>query len=319
MLIVDVVLIGVFAITQPVFLQTDNLTNLLVGTSVLAIIAIGQTFVLLSGAADLSVAAIATLTGYFLGRSLEANTPAVLALLLTLVFGAALGGLVNGFLVGKLRLSFLVVTLASMTAFTGAVNLWSDTESIFVDDTLVVSLTRNDLLGIPAPIWIMVLVVAVAAYVQNFTMYGRDIYAVGGNMAAARLSGIRTERVVIGVFAWAGVCAAVGGIVNVGQIGVASPTVDPSLPLMAIAAVLLGGASLSGGAGGVGGTILGVVFIGVLQNGLSLAGIPSFWQQILTGLILVVAVLGDRFSNRAFRLPAITPLLRRGSNERVRS
>jgi ribose transport system permease protein len=297
-LIVDVVLVAVFAVSQPVFLHWDNLVNLAVGAAVLAIIAIGQTFVLLSGAADLSVAAIATLSGYFLGRTLELGLPDGLAVVLAVVFATALGGLVNGFLVGTLRLSFLVVTLASMTAFTGAVNLWSDTQSIFVTSDLVARLTRNELLGLPAPVWITALVIGVAVYVQNFTMYGRDVYAVGGNATAARLSGIRVERVALGVFAWAGFCSGVAGVVVVGQIGVASPSVDVNLPLMAIAAVLLGGASLAGGAGGVGGTMLGVVFIAVLQNGLSLAGIPSFWQQVLTGAILVVAVMGDSASAR---------------------
>lgn len=295
-LVVDVVLIAIFAITQPVFLDRDNLLNLMVGSSVLAVVSIGQTFVLLSGAADLSVAATATLSGYLLGRVLQAHVPAGLALVAALAFGAVLGGAVNGFLVGRLRLSFLVVTLASMTAFTGAVNLWSDTKSTFISSSLIADVVRNDLLGVPASIWVTGIVIIVAAYIQNFTMYGRDIYAVGGNEAAARLSGIRVERVVIGVFAWAGLCAAISGVLTVGQVGVASPTVDANLPLMAIAAVFLGGASLAGGAGGVGGTMLGVVFIGVLQNGLSLAGIPSFWQQVLTGAILVLAVLGDRLS-----------------------
>ncbi|GAA3529089.1 ribose ABC transporter permease [Amycolatopsis ultiminotia] len=305
-LAVDVVLVLVFAVTQPMFLDRDNLLNLLVSTSVLAVISIGQTFVLLGGAADLSVSAIATLSGYLLGKALAAHVPAGLALAATLLFGTALGAVVNGFLVGRLRLSFLVVTLASMTAFTGAVNLWSDTKSVFVTDDVVAAIARDDFFGVPAPLWVTGLVILVAAYIQNFTMYGRDIYAVGGNQAAARLSGIRVERVVIGIFAWAGLCSAIGGLLVVGQIGVASPTVDANLPLMTIAAVFLGGASLAGGAGGVGGTVLGVVFLGVLQNGLSLAGIPSFWQQVLTGAILVLAVLGDRLSGKRLRLRRTT-------------
>jgi len=194
-----------------------------------------------------------------------------------------------------------------MTAFTGAVNLWSDTQSIFVTSDVVAGVARDDFLGVPAPIWVTALVIVVAVYVQNLTMYGRDVYAVGGNQAASRLSGIRVERVLIGVFAWAGLCAAIGGVLVVGQVGVASPTVDPNLPLMSIAAVLLGGASLAGGAGGVGGTLLGVAFLGVLQNGLSLAGIPSFWQQVLTGAILVLAVLGDRLTGRRLRMPRRRP------------
>lgn len=301
-LAVDIVLILVFAVTQPVFLHHDNLMNLLVGMSMMAIIAVGETFVLLSGGADLSVAAVAALSGFMMGRLLESGLPSPVALLAALVLGAALGAMVNGFIIGVLRLSFLVTTLASMTAFTGAVYLWSDTQSITIQDGFLEQLTRFSVLGVPNTVWIMVVVFLVAAYIQNFTMFGRDIYAVGGSYAAARLSGVRTERVIIGVYGWVGLCSAVAGVLLAGQIGVSSPSVDPNLPLMAIAAVLLGGASLAGGAGGVGGTALGVVFLGVLQNGLGLAGIPSSWQQVLTGLILVIAVLGDRFSDRALRL-----------------
>lgn len=306
-LIVDVALIIVFALTQPVFLHWDNIQNLMVGVSVLAIIAFGQTFVLLTGGADLSVAATSALCGYLLGTLLTHGMPAGLAIILVLLFGAALGGLINGMFVGVMGLSFLVVTLASMTAFTGAVNLWSDTKSILIDSSFLAQLTRDNYFGLPSPVYAMIVVLLVLAYIQNFTMWGRDVYAVGGNISAARLSGIRAERVLIGVYALVGVCAAIGGILTAGQIGVASPTVDGNLPLQAIAAVLLGGASLAGGAGGVGGTLLGVIFLGVLQNGLGLAGIPSFWQQVLTGVILLLAVLGDRLtggSTRRFKLLA---------------
>jgi ribose/xylose/arabinose/galactoside ABC-type transport system permease subunit len=131
-------------------------------------------------------------------------------------------------------------------------------------------------------------------YVQSRTYFGRDVYACGGNVTAARLSGISVARTTIAVYAIAGACAALGGIVAVGRTGAATPQVDTSLALQAIAAVLLGGTSLAGGAGGVGGTVLGVLFIGTLQNGLSIAGVQSFWQQILTGIVLIAAVLGDR-------------------------
>lgn len=309
-LLIDVVLIVTFAITQPVFLQWTNLQNLLIGVAVLSVIAFGETFVLLTGAADLSVAATATLVGYMFGKILEAGVPPGVAIVCAVVFGALLGGLINGVFVGVLRLSFFVVTLASMTAFTGIVNLWSGTQSISISSSLMTDLAINKHLGIPGPIWIMAIVLVIFVYIQNFTMFGRDIYAVGGNVTAARLSGVRTERVLIGVYALVGVTAAIGGLLTVGQLQTASPLVDPNLPLNAIAAVLLGGASLAGGAGGVGGTLLGVVFLGVLQNGLGLAGIQSFWQQVLTGVILVLAVLGDKMSSGALAQLIPRPLRR---------
>jgi ribose/xylose/arabinose/galactoside ABC-type transport system permease subunit len=301
-LLIDVVIIVAFIATQPQFLDWSNLQNLLVAVAVLAILAVGQTFVLLTGGADLSVAANAALSGFLMGKLIEAGVPAWVAVLAAIAFGAVLGGLVNGVLVGRLGLSFFVVTLASLTAFTGVVNLWSDTNSITLDSGFINALTLDSVLGVPSPVVIMVALFLVAAYVQRYTMWGRDVYAVGGNLTAARLSGIRTERVLIGVYAFAGMCAGLAGVIAAGIIGVASPVVDANLPLQAIAAVLLGGASLAGGAGGVGGTALGVLFIAVLQNGLGLAGISSFWQQVLTGVILVLAVVGDRVSGRPWAL-----------------
>jgi ribose/xylose/arabinose/galactoside ABC-type transport system permease subunit len=301
-LIIDVVIIVAFAVTQSKFLDWANLQNLLVAVAVLAILAVGETFVLLTAGADLSVAANAALSGFMMGKLIAAGVPAPLAVLAAIVFGGVLGGVVNGLLVGRLRLSFFVVTLASLTAFTGIVNLWSDTKSITLDEPFINALTLDTVFGIPSPVVIVVGLFLLGAYVQKFTMWGRDVYAVGGNLTAARLSGIRTDRVLIGVYAVVGLCSGLAGVIAAGEVGVASPVVDANLPLQAIAAVLLGGASLAGGAGGVGGTALGVIFIAVLQNGLGLAGISSFWQQVLTGIILVFAVLGDRVSGRPWAL-----------------
>jgi len=144
----------------------------------------------------------------------------------------------------------------------------------------------------------MIVSFLIALYVQHRTYWARDVYAIGGSIVAARLSGIRTSLTLISVYALAGGCAALGGVITTGRIGAAAPQPDPNLPLQAIAAVLLGGTSLLGGQGGVGGTALGVLFIGILQNGLSIAGLSSFWQQVVTGVILVVAVGGDQLSMR---------------------
>jgi ribose transport system permease protein len=204
-----------------------------------------------------------------------------------------LGAVVNGGLIGRFRLSFFVVTLASMTGLTGAVNLWSGTQSFTVNSPVALDIGVNAILGVPAPIWIMIIAFGLSLWLQRWTYFGRDVYAVGGSLKAARLSGVRTTRTLITVYGISAFCAAIAGIITVGRIGVAAPNVDANLPLQAIAAVLLGGTSLVGGSGGVGGTVLGVIFLGMLQNGLSIAGVPSFWQQVVTGIILVLAVLGD--------------------------
>jgi ribose transport system permease protein len=296
-LVLVVVLFIVFSITQSDFFDRRNLENMLTAVSVLWVVSMGMTFVTITGGFDLSVGAIAALVGIFLGKMLnDVGAPAGLTVVLAVLMGTLIGGIINGGLIGRLNLSFFVVTLATMTGLTGVVNLWSKTETETIVSPLISRIGVERTLGVPTPIWIMAIVFVVALFVQRRTYFGRDIYAVGGSMTAARLSGIRTARTVMLVYAIVGGCAALGGIIGAGRIGAATPQVNIDLPLQAAAAVLLGGTALAGGAGGVGGTALGVLFIGILQNGLSIAGVQSFWQQVVTGVILVAAVLGDRVS-----------------------
>jgi ribose transport system permease protein len=293
-LVLTVLLIIALTATQRDFFTSANVQNLLTGVSALWIISLGMTFVVITAGADLSVSAIGALTGIFLAKIISAGLPGWPAVIITLIFGSVLGAVINGGLIGRFQLSFFVVTLASMTALTGVVNLWSGTQSFTVNSPVALQIGVNDLLGLPAPIWIMIVTFALSLWVQRWTYFGRDVYAVGGSIKAARLSGIRTTRTLVITYGISGLCATIAGIITVGRIGVAAPNVDPNLPLQAIAAVLLGGTSLVGGSGGVGGTVLGVIFLGTLSNGLSIAGVPSFWQQVVTGIILVLAVLGDR-------------------------
>jgi ribose transport system permease protein len=295
-------LVIVLSLVDPGFFTVVNLQNIATSVSVLWIIALGATFVQLSGGIDLSSGAVAALAGICLAKLVATGLPGPVAIVAVVAFGAAVGAVINGIPVGILRLNVFVVTLASMTAITGVVSLWSGTESIYVTSPAIDWLAQSTFLGTPMLIWIMAAAFGVFLYVQTRTYFGRDIYAVGGGMTAARLSGIRTSRTLVTVWAVAGAMAALAGIIAVGRIGAAAPVPDDTLPLNAIAAILLGGSALTGGVGGVGGTALGVLFIGVLQNGLSLSGIPTYWQQIVTGIILVVAVLGDRLQGSQLRI-----------------
>jgi ribose transport system permease protein len=287
-------LVVVLSLVDPGFLSVVNLQNVATSVSVLWIVALGATFVQLSGGIDLSSGAVAALAGICLAKLATTGLPGPVVIVAVVAFGATVGAVINGIPVGILRLNVFVVTLASMTAISGAVSLWSGTQSVYVTSPAVAWLALDDVLGTPMPIWIMAVALLTFLYVQARTYFGRDIYAVGGGMTAARLSGIRTSRTLVVVWATAGAMAALAGVIAVGRIGAAAPIPDDTLPLNAIAAILLGGSALTGGVGGVGGTALGVLFIGVLQNGLSLSGIPTYWQQIVTGVILVMAVLGDR-------------------------
>lgn len=293
-----IALFAFFSMTQGSFLNEANVKNLLTGIAILWVVSMGMTFVTIVGGFDLSVGAVAALSGIFVARLLGAGVPDGVAVVLAIVLGALIGGLFNGYMIGRLGLSFFVVTLATMTALTGVVNLWSGTHSEVVTSPLISRIGVEETLGLPTAIWIMIVIFLVAIFVQHRTYFGRDVYAVGGSLTAARLSGIPAVRTIVIVYAAVGACAALGGVIAVGRVGAASAQVNVDLPLQAAAAVLLGGTALAGGLGGVGGTALGVLFIGILQNGLSIAGVQSFWQQVVTGLILMGAVLGDRISAR---------------------
>lgn len=283
-----------FSVTQPDFFSRANIENLLTGSSILFVVSIGMTFVVLTGGIDLSVGSLLALSGIILSELFnDVGVPAPLAVLLTCLAAAVIGGAVNGVLIGRLGLSFFVVTLGTLSVYRGVVNIWSNTETTYISSGFVDAIAFEKLFGIAYPIWIMLATYLVALVVLHWTYFGRDVYAVGGNITAARLSGINVARTLIMVYAIAGLCAGIGGVIQAGRLGAASPLVGEATPLDAAAAVLLGGTSFLGGLGGVTGTAVGVLFIGTLQNGLSISGVSSFWQQVVTGVILILAIAID--------------------------
>lgn len=297
-LAVLVLLIAVFlffALTQSRFFTSGNVDALLTSASILWMVSIGLTFVMLTGGFDLSLGSMLALSGIALGKFVTgAGLPIGVAIVLTLLFGLLIGAAGNGFLIGRVQLPFLVVTLGTLTLYGGLVNLWSQTRTTQVLSSALDGLAFNHALGIPVPVWIMAGVWLMALYLQRSTYFGRDVYAVGGSVEAARLSGVRVSRTLIAVYAIAGLLVALAGVIQVARIGAASPLVGGTVIFDAAAAVLLGGTSFAGGIGGVGGTAVGVLFLATLQNGLSVSGVADYWQQIITGVILVVVVTLDR-------------------------
>ncbi len=302
-LILLAVLFFGFALTQDAFMTEQNLKNLLTGVGILWLVSMAMTFVLISGGLDLSVPAVIAMTSVLLGKLLHTGMPEWLAILLAVLFGGVLGGLLNGVSIGVLRLSFFVVTLASLTALSGVVSLWSNAQTEFVNGAIIKKIGVGEFAGVPTLVWIMVAALLVFYFVQRRTYFGRDVYAVGGSLDAARLSGIPTARVLVAVYALSGLCAGLAGVVQVGRIGAASPQISAEIALQAVAAVLIGGTLLTGGFGGVGGTAIGVLFVGVLQNGLGIAGVSAYWQQVVTGVILFLAVLLTQLRSNAYELP----------------
>jgi ribose transport system permease protein len=272
------------------------MTNILRSVAVLYMVAIGNTFVLLTAGFDLSVGSMLSLAGVALAGFLSNGLNPWLAIGLTLLLCTLLGGVLNGVLIGKAGLSFFVVTLATLSLLRGVVFVYSEGKTERVDEHAIVSVGDGKLGGFSVPILLMIATFVISILVLHYTRFGRAVYAVGGNKEAARLSGINVAAVIIAVYAISGFFAGLAGIIQVGRLGAAAPVAGTGIELSAAAAVLLGGTSFSGGSGGVGGTVVGVLFIGVLRNGLGLMGVSSFWQDVVTGIILITAISIDRIS-----------------------
>jgi ribose transport system permease protein len=298
-LVLLILMIIFFALTQERFFTVSNFTVILTSSSILWVAAMGLTFVMIAGGFDLSVGSMMALCGIALGYfSNQLDLNLAVAIFLTLLFGVVVGGVINGLAIGKLGLSFLVVTLGSSTLFIGLTQFWSGTKTSAIENQNLQILAYDSLFFIPNQVVVMILVYLILLYVQKFTLFGRDIYAIGGNIEAAKLSGINTSRILVLVYALAAGFAALAGVIQDARIGAASPQVGQNLIFTATAAVLLGGTSFSGGVGGVSGTVVGVLFLGVLQNGLSVAGVADYWQLIVTGLILIGAIALDALQQK---------------------
>jgi erythritol transport system permease protein len=308
-------LLTVFSILSPAFLTAANLTILLKHVAINAIMAIGMTFVILSGGIDLSVGSIAGLAGMIAGALIDHGLVLhafgvvvyfrVWLVVLVAVLGGATVGLVNGWLVARLSVAPFIATLGTMYAARGAALLLSNGATFpnlggkpDLANTGFPFIGSGSLLAVPVPIWLMLLAGAPPACVAARTPFGRHIYAVGGNERAALLSGVRVTRVKLLVYVISGACSAAVGIVIASQLASAHPATGQSFELNAIAAVVLGGTSLMGGRGTIGGTIIGALVIGALADGLVLLGVSEFWQIVIKGGVIVVAVVLDQFQRR---------------------
>lgn len=275
------------------FLTPSNVVNVLRQISINAIIACGMTVVIIGRGIDLSVGSLLALTGV-VGASLAVGgLPAVLAMLAALALGTALGTF-NGLFVAYAGIAPFIVTLAGLTIFRGAALAFTDGRPITGLPPAFMTLGYGTFLGLPVPIWIMLGFLLLTHVILRFTALGRAIYAIGGNEEAARLSGIPVRRVQAFTFAFAGLASALAAMVLTGRLNSAQPSAGAMFELDAIAAVVVGGTSLFGGRGGVFGTLVGALIIGVINNGMNLLNVPSFYQQIVKGGVILGALLIER-------------------------
>jgi len=283
----------IIALISPRFLTVSNMLNVLTQVSVNAILAIGMSFVILTGGIDLSVGSVLAITGAVVASFAKTGGNILPGVIVTLIIGAAIG-LINGMLVSKGKVQAFIVTLATMTIFRGVTYVYTNGNPISGLGNNISFIGNSSILGVPLPIFFIVAVLLIAWYALNQTRFGRYIYALGGNEDSARLSGINTDKIKTLVYVISGITAAIAGIIVTSRIGSASPNAGVGFELDAIAAVVLGGTSLAGGEGKVTGTIIGALIIGVLNNGLNLMGVSPFYQAIAKGIVILLAVLMDK-------------------------
>ncbi|MFU0824939.1 ribose ABC transporter permease [Clostridium sp.] len=288
-----VILCIIMAILSPRFLAVSNIRNVLTQVSVNAVIAVGMTFVILTGGIDLSVGSTLAISGAVAATLVKNNGNVFVAVVAALVIGA-LVGLINGVFVAKGKIQAFIVTLATMTIFRGATQVYTNGTPVSGLGKAFGTIGNKDILGIPFPVLITLIVFLAAFYVLSETRYGRYVFALGGNEDSARLSGINTDKIKTLVYVISGITAAISGIIVTSRIGSASATAGSGYELDAIAAVVLGGTSLSGGEGSVIGTIIGALIIGVLNNGLNLLNVSPYYQAIVKGIVILLAVLIDK-------------------------
>ncbi|NUK29851.1 ribose ABC transporter permease [Parageobacillus sp. VR-IP] len=286
----------VLSILSDSFLTVNNWMNVLRQVSINALIAFGMTFVILTGGIDLSVGSVLALSSAITAGMMASGMNGFTAIIIGLLAGFLMGA-INGVVITKGRVAPFIATLATMTMFRGLTLVYTDGRPITgfaSDDISFQMMGRGYFLGIPVPVVFMLIAYAVLYFVLKKTTFGRHTYAVGGNEEASRLSGIRVDRLKIWIYSLTGGLSALAGIILTSRLNSAQPTAGTAYELDAIAAVVLGGTSLSGGRGWIFGTLVGALIIGVLNNGLNLLNVSSFYQQVIKGAVILLAVLLDR-------------------------
>ena len=290
---------AIVAVINPRFLSVANILNVFRQSSINAVIAIGMTFVILTGGIDLSVGSILAFCGAVSAAMLSSGINPVLSLLVALVLGLFFG-IVNGVLVSVMKLQAFIVTLVTMTFLRGATLVFTNGKPITVNDggALFENIGGGYLFNIPIPIYITLILFVAGHYILTNTRFGRYTYAIGGNEEATKLSGIKVNNIKIWIYGISGILSALAGIITRSRLFSAQPTGGTGYELDAIAAVVLGGTSLAGGVGKITGTALGAIIIGVLGNALNLLDVSSYYQMMIKAAVILIAVLIDKKSNK---------------------
>lgn len=303
-----IVLCIITGILSSNFFTVTNWLNILVQCSIVGIIAVGMTFVIITAGIDLSVGSILAFSAIVAGMMLKNGISIPLVILTALIIGLVIG-YANGFFITKFNVPAFIVTLATMSIFRGFTLVVSDgkNQALSVSKSANPSLFEHfnnfskigDKIGpVPIPIIIMIIIFLIGYYILQYTTFGRNLYAIGGNREAAKFSGINIGRIELMAYTITGLLCGISGVVLNSRLGAALPNAGVGYEMDAIGAVVIGGASLAGGEGTIAGTILGVLIIGVLNNGLNLMNVNPFYQQVVKGTVILIAVLVDQIKRR---------------------
>jgi len=285
-------LVILLSVLTPHFLSVSNLLNVMEQTSINAVIAVGMTFVILSGGIDLSVGSVLALAGVVLASALRAGAAMPLAIAAGVGAGAGCG-VVNGLLITRGRLPAFIATLGMMSIARGAALVFTEGRPVSGFESSFRTISTGRVLGVPAPILITAVIYVTGHLLLTRTRFGRYVYAIGGNEEATRLSGVAAGFHKTMVYVLSGVTAGLAAVLLTARLNSAQPIAGINYELDAIAATVIGGTSLSGGVGTLPGTLIGALIMGVLRNGLNLLGTSSFFQQIVIGVVIITAVLVD--------------------------
>lgn len=297
LLIIIIIMFIFMSFISPVFMTSKNVINVLRQISINGILATGMTFVILTGGIDLSVGSVIAVTGVISGSLLLDGGNPWIAVLVGVIAGVIFG-LFNGILIAYFGVPPFIATLASQTIGKGFALVYSDGKPYSIKNPIYLAIGKGSFIGVPIPVWLMGITCIVAYILLNNTTFGRYIFAIGGNKNAAKLSGVRTKRVELSAYIISSTLAAVTAIILAARISSGQPTSGVGYELDAIAAVAIGGTSMSGGIGSLGGTVMGFIIIGMLSNALTLLSVSSFYQDIVKGIIILIPVLIDMRAKR---------------------
>lgn len=293
-LIALILLVIVIGVISPEFRTIDNFMSLMRQSSINGFIAFGMTCVILTDAIDLSVGSVLALSTALCAAAIKGGMPVALAMLMALVIGTALGA-VSGILVTKGRLQPFIATLITMTVYRGLTQIFMNGKPIsgLGDSFLLKFVGRGAVFGIPVPVILFIAVFILFTFLLGKTTFGRRIYATGSNATSAKLAGVNVNRTKLIAYAISGCMATLSGLILLSRMASTQPTLGTGYELDAIAAVALGGTSMSGGRGRIWGTFVGVLIIAVLNNGLNILGVSSYYQDVIKGIVILIAVLSD--------------------------